>query len=281
MRVLIAGCGYVGSRLALDLAKDGHEVYGMRRDTSRLPDGVRPVMADLNQPDSLQALPDGLDTVVYAASASSYDEAGYRAAYVTGVENLLRALANQRIRRVVFTSSTGVYGQNDGSWVDETSPANADRPTAQALRDGEARILNGDIPGTVVRLSGIYGPGRTRLIDSVASGTARRERGPTRYLNHIHRDDCAGALRHVLSLPEPAELYLATDNEPRPRNEMLAWLAEHLGRPVPPWTGDQPAPSSQRGGNRRYRNQRLRDSGYPFLYPTFREGYGALIAAGR
>lgn len=281
MRVLIAGCGYVGSRLALELADEGHEVYGLRRDTSRLPEGVRPVQADLNQPESLQALPEGLDAVVYAASASSYDEEGYRKAYVLGVENLLRALAAQRVQRLVFTSSTGVYGQNDGSWVDESSPANADRPTAQALRDGEARILHGDIPGTVVRLSGIYGPGRTRLIDSVASGAARREHGPTRYLNHIHRDDCAGALGHVLSLADPADLYIATDNEPRPRNDLLEWLAEHLGQPVPPWSDDQPAPSSQRGGNRRYRNKRLRESGYQFIYPTFREGYGTLIAAER
>jgi nucleoside-diphosphate-sugar epimerase len=277
---LIAGCGYVGGALARQLHARGATVYGLRRDPSALPAGVRPIAADLTAPESLGSLPEGLDAIVYAASASQYGEAAYRAAYVDGVENLLRAVASRPPGRLVFTSSTGVYGQDDGTWLDETSPADADRPTAQALRDGEARVLHGDIPGTVVRLSGIYGPGRTRLIDSVRTGRARLEQGPTRYLNHIHRDDCAGALAHVLALPNPASLYLATDDEPRPRNDLLCWIADRLGLPEPPYAESAPgsARSSERGGNRRYRNQRLRESGYHLRFPTFREGYGSLIA---
>jgi nucleoside-diphosphate-sugar epimerase len=282
MRILIAGCGYVGSELAGRLRRAGHTVYGLRRDTSRLPAGVQSVAADLGDMSSLRVLPAAIDFVFYTASASDYGESAYRAAYVDGLGNLLTALEGQKPQRVFFTSSTGVYDQNDGEWIDESSPAKADRATSQALRDGERLVLASAFPATVVRFSGIYGPGRTRLIDSVAAGSARLELGDTRYLNHIHRDDCAGVLAHLMGRVNPAELYVATDNEPKPRNELLRWIADTLGRPSPPFADeerDQKA-TSERGGNRRYKNERLCESGYFFKYPTFREGYGALITAG-
>lgn len=144
MRILIAGCGYVGSELARLLYADGHEVFGLRRDTSKLPEGILPVAADLNDPATLAKLPANIDVVFYAASANGYGEAPYRAAYVDSVTNVLSALKGQHVRRIFFASSTGVYAQNDGEWVDEASPATADRPTAQALRDGEALIRNAD-----------------------------------------------------------------------------------------------------------------------------------------
>ena len=123
--------------------------------------------------------------------------------------------------------------------------------------------------------------GRTRLIDSVAEGSARLDPVDSRCLNHIHRDDCAGVLAHLLALAEVAPLYLGTDCEPRPRNEMLCWIAGQLGVSEPPVREAEEANTrpSERGGNRRYRNQRLVDSGYHFRYPTYREGYGALIEA--
>jgi nucleoside-diphosphate-sugar epimerase len=280
MRILIAGCGYVGSELARRLLADGHTVFGLRRNTSLLPEGVLPVPADLSRPETLLVLPGNLDAVVYAASADGYSAEAYRAAYVTGLDHLLGALDGADApRRLLYVSSTGVYGQNDGEWLDEDSPALADRPTAQALRDGEALALSAPCQAIVVRFSGIYGPGRTRLIDSVAAGSARLEPGDTRYLNHIHRDDCAGSLAHLLSVADPAPCYLATDSEPRPRNDLLCWIAREIGLPDPPM--DEAPESitrpSERGGNRRYRNQRLLDSGYVFRYPTFREGYGALL----
>lgn len=280
MRILIAGCGYVGSELAQQLQDQGHEVFGLRRNTAKLPQGIHPVAADLNDPASLRALPEAIDYVFYAASANGYGAEAYRAAYVDGLTNVLSALKSQSPRHLFFTSSTGVYAQNNGEWVDESSPASADRPTAQALRDGEALVHNAAIPGTVVRFSGIYGPGRTRLIEQVADGTARLERNATRYLNHIHRADCAGALAHLMTLENPHPLYLATDSEPRTRNDFLSWIAERLGVPTPPFA-EEDSPNhrpSERGGNRRYRNDLLRESGFEFKYPTYREGYGALIA---
>ncbi len=284
MRILIAGCGYVGSELARQLAARGDTVFGLRRNTALLPEGVMPVPADLEKPETLAVLPGNLDAVVYAASANGYSAEAYRAAYYSGLRHLLDALRDQGLPgRVLFTSSTGVYTQDGGEWLDEDSPTTANRPTAQALLDGEALIHDLEVSGTVVRFSGIYGPGRTRLIDSVADGSARLEPKDDRCLNHIHRDDCAGILAHLLTVESPSPLYLGTDCEPRPRNDLLRWIAGELGVPEPP-SRDEPEPNtrpSERGGNRRYRNQRILDTGYAFRYPTYREGYGALISERR
>lgn len=284
MRILIAGCGYVGSELARQLVASGHTVYGLRRKTAALPEGVSPVAANLLDPESLRGLPAELDAAVYAASADTYGEAGYRAAYYTGLRNVVAALAGQdSLRRLLFTSSTGVYSQDDGSWLDEDSPTPAVRPTIQALLGGESLLRDLPYSAAAVRFSGIYGPGRTRLIDSVAAGTARLDPNDDRCLNHIHRDDCAGVLAHLLGLDSIAPLYLATDCAPMPRNDLLRWIAAELGLPEPAALDAAEASSrpSERGGNRRYRNQRLLDSGYRFRYPTWREGYGALIAQRR
>ena len=282
MRVLIAGCGYVGSELARQLLAGGHTVFGLRRNTARLPEGVLPVPADLANPATLEVLPGALDAAVYAASADGHSAEAYRTAYYTGLKHFIEALADQKpLKRLLFTSSTGVYSQGDGAWLDEDSPATAERPTAQALLAGEALLRDAPWPASAVRFSGIYGPGRTRLIDSVADGSARLDLDDTRRLNHIHRDDCAASLAHLLAVPELAPLYLATDCEPCPRNDMLRWIAAELGAPEPPRleAPEAIARPSERGGNRRYRNRRLLDSGYVFQYPTYREGYGALIAA--
>ena len=276
MNVLIAGCGYVGTVLARRLLDAGHVVHGLRRDPSGLPPGIRPVAADLADPASLRGLPPTLTHVVYAASAGGYTPDAYRAAYVDGVDNLVAALhaQGQPVARFVFTGSTGVYAQDGGAWVDETSPAEAAGFSPDALREGERRALESGFPATVVRLSGIYGPGRTRTIDGVRDGSARRWRDRQVYLNHIHRDDAAGVLAHVLALPDPRPLYLGTDDEPADRSEVLAWIAARLGLPTPPETE---APARARGSERRYRNARLRAAGYRFTYPTYREGYAALL----
>ncbi|MBL7647775.1 MAG: SDR family oxidoreductase [Candidatus Hydrogenedentes bacterium] len=281
MRILIAGCGYVGAELARQLAEQGHTVFGLRRNTAQLPSGIEPVTADLAIPGSLAVIPKSLDYVFYTSSASGYSESAYSAAYVSGLRNLLAALYRQSdLKRIFYTSSTGVYSQDDGTWLDESSPTPSDRFSARILLEGEREVRDARIPGTVVRFSGIYGPERTRLIDSVANGSARLEPGPDRYLNHIHRDDCAGCLAHLMVLPNPAPLYLATDDEPRTRNDLLRWIAKQLDMPEPPMMKESPeeARPSERGGNRRYRNALLRASGYSFKYPTFREGYGELIA---
>jgi len=276
-RVLVAGCGYVGTALGVELAERGDEVFGLRRDPSRLPARIAPVVADLGDPATLGDLP-AVDAVVYAAAAAGFAEPLYRGVYVDGLANLLRALdaRDRRPRRLLFVSSTAVYAQSDGEWVDETSPAAFDQWSARALLAGEALAREGAAEAIVVRFGGIYGPGRARLVEEARAG-ATYAPGPPRWTNRIHRDDCAGALAHLLRLPDPAPLYLGVDDEPADRRDVLAWLAARLGAPEPRPVADGDDDARRERSNKRCSNARLRASGYAFRFPSFREGYAALV----
>ncbi len=275
-RILIAGCGYVGSALSLRLAGAGYEVLALRRSGIETP-GARSIRADLLDVDSLRGLPAGIDAVVYAAAADATDDRSYRSAYVDGLRYLLAALDGQPLRRVLFASSTGVYGQDDGSWVDEASAAEPTHFSGRRLLEGEHLLRRARVSAAAVRFAGIYGPGRTRMIDTVRSGAATIPSGPPSWSNRIHRDDCAGVLQHLLELPEIEPLYCAVDHEPTETAELLRWIAMRLGA-EPPHTADAPPGRYGRSSNKRVRNARLLASGYRFRYPTFREGYGELIA---
>ena len=277
-RILIAGCGYVGQELGLRLVREGHSVCGLRRGPGRLPPGLRGFSADLTRPETLGDLPGPFDVVFYTAAADRRSEAGYRSAYLQGLGNLIGALQGQTppVRRFFFTSSTAVYGQSDGEWVDEDSPAEAGHFRGRLLRDAEQVLLESPIAGTVVRVGGIYGPGRQRLIDSVRQGEARCYEGPPRYLNHVHRDDCAGALAHLMEVDSPRSLYLLVDEEPAEQCGVLRWIAGRLRVSEPPRVAAEAGKPVR--GTKRCRNTRLVESGYAFRFPTFREGYGALIA---
>lgn len=273
--ILIAGCGDVGSTLGLALLAAGHRVWGLRRDPAALPSGIRPLAADLAEPATLAGLPSGLEYVFYTAAAGGYSEDRYRSAYLDGVRNLLGALrrGGQHPRRLFFTSSTSVYAQSDGQWVDEASPAAAEGFAGRCLRAGEGLLWAAPWPATVLRLGGIYGPGRTRLIDTLRAGTATCVEQPPLYTNRIHRDDCARALQHLLGIEHPEPLYLGVDDDPAPQCQVLRWLATELGVPPPTVV---PAPAAPRP-NKRCRNDRLKASGFRFRYPGYREGYAALL----
>lgn len=277
-RILIAGCGDVGCRLGLRLIADGHTVWGLRRNPDALPAGFSPFAADLADPATLRELPPDLDSVVYTAAADGRSDAAYRRAYVEGVDHLLSALEARSSppQRVVFASSTGVYGQTDGGWVDEESPTEPRGFTGRRVLEGETRCRASSIRSVALRLGGIYGPGRTRLIDRVANGEAVCPEGPPVYTNRIHSDDAAGALTHLLGLPDPEPIYLGVDDEPADLCEVLHFLAQRLGV-APPRTASRDE-TGRRGGSKRCSNRRLRESGYRFLHPSFREGYGVLIS---
>jgi nucleoside-diphosphate-sugar epimerase len=193
---------------------------------------------------------------------------------VDGPRNLLAALGTQgqRPRRVIFTSSTSVYGQSGGEWVDEDSPAEPAGFRGRRMLEGESIFFGGPFPGVVLRLGGIYGPGRTSYIDRVRSGAGECP-AVTTYTNRIHRDDCAGALRHLMHLPSPHPVYLGVDREPADSCDVLHWLAATLGKPAPRRAHAAVPPR----GNKRCRSDRLASSGYTFLYPTYREGFTALL----
>ena len=288
-RILIAGCGDVGAALGQNLRAAGHEVWGLKRRPADLPAAIQPLVADLTDPGSLSRLPPELDYIVYSAAAAGFSEAQYRAAYSDGPRNLLAALraTGQQPQRLLFASSTSVYGQQQGEWVDEASPAVADGFSGRCIRAGEQALWDSPWPSVAVRFGGIYGPGRTRLIDSVREGTATRPTGAPVYTNRIHRDDCARALQHLLELPDAEPLYVAVDDDPAPLDEVLSWLARQLGVPEPPLASQSPLKpgagerdSAMRlRASKRCRNARLRASGFEFRYPSYREGYAALLTA--
>jgi nucleoside-diphosphate-sugar epimerase len=263
-RLLIAGCGDLGQRLAARLSE--WEVHGLRRDPSRLNAGIRPVAADLTDPSTLDTVAGAWDAVVYTATPGAFTPEDYRAAYVTGQRLLAERVDAQRW---VLVSSTAVYGQDQGEWVDETSATEPTRFNGEILLEAEAlaRARN----GTVVRFSGIYGPGRDYLIRKAREGGARCRRDPPVWTNRIHADDCAGVLAHVLTQADPAALVVASDKRPTPRWDVLEWLAGQLGVSGPIEADDDG------GQGKRISSARLLESGYSFRYPDFRYGYKELL----
>lgn len=279
-RIVIAGCGYVGTALGLELAGEGHDVFGLRRDPSRLPKSIQPVQADLGRRESLLVLPDRIDCAVYCVSPDSSEEAAYRLAYLDGLERFLRALKEQaeKPRRIFFTSSTAVYSQSRGEWIDEESPANPSRYSGEILVLAERLLRASGLDATIVRFGGIYGPGRTQLLDRVQRGEALIQEEP-HFTNRIHRDDAAGLLRHLISIRAPEPLYLGVDCEPAEEADVFRFLAEEL-RVAPPRnrSPEDPAPS-RRTGSKRCRNDRVREAGYRYRYPSYRTGYPELVRA--
>ena len=293
-RVLIAGCGDVGTALGLALCGRGCDVAGMRRSAEPLPAPLRPLSVDVTDRLALERMTPDADVVVYAVAAGRRDEDAYRRAYVDGVAALLDVLEGRAgpPRRVFFVSSTSVYGERGGAWVDETTPLQPGGFSGGCLAAGERRMLASPIPATVVRFGGIYGPGRGWLIERARAG-ARCVDDPPKFTNRIHRDDCAGVLEHLIvrawERGRPAsiehaddartgvdDVYVAVDDAPVTECEVLEWLAARLGAPAPRRVrgGDAAA----RGAGKRCSNARLRESGYRFRYPTYREGYAAVLA---
>ncbi len=272
MRVLIAGCGALGVATGRVLAARGDTVFGLRRHAAGLPDAVAPVEADLLRPESLRALPGALDAVVYMPTPDSRDEAGYEATYVRGLEHLLEALGAAPAR-LVYVSSTSVYGQSDGSWVDEDSATEPARFNGRLVLAGEA--VARATGGVALRLGGIYGPGRSRLLARIRAGEHRVQREPPRYTNRIHREDAAEATARLVQLESPAPAYVGVDDAPVPEAELGDWLAAQLGVPPPAEKPPPDDPATARG--KRCANTRLRAAGWTPRYPSYREGYGALL----
>lgn len=278
-QVLIAGCGYIGSALGERLAADGHSVWGLRRHPEELPAVIRGVKADMNELDPT-VLPEGLDYVFLTVSASGFSEAEYRRSYLDAARHLIAALerSGNQPERILFTSSTSVYGQSEGEWVDETSPTGPESFAGRVMLETEAVLRNSPWRCVVLRLGGIYGPGRTRMIDQVREGRVSASGSEPVYTNRIHRDDAAGALRHLMILDNPQAIYLGVDDEPASKETIQRWLAETLGVSSAAAGGANAEAGSRRSSNKRCANERLVASGYRFKYPTFREGFAALLA---
>jgi nucleoside-diphosphate-sugar epimerase len=285
MKTLIVGCGYVGLALGAELARRGHEVFGFRRSpegaAALRQAGIRPVPGDLTRPSSLAQLPGPFDWVVNTVSSSRGDAEDYRAVYLEGMRTLATWLRGASPKKFVYTSSTGVYGQEDGSWVDETSPTRPATETGRILLETESIALEAAreqrLPAVILRLAGIYGPGRGYWLRRFLEGDPLPADQARRYSNMIHRDDAAGCIAAALERGGSGEIYNGVDDAPVTLAEMFRWLAQELGRPLPSDEGQpSPAPGKRAPTHKRVSNRKLKSQlGYTFLYPTFREGYRA------
>jgi nucleoside-diphosphate-sugar epimerase len=275
-RVFIAGAGYVGTVAADCLAQAGHTVDIGRRTPGA---AARSHAMDVLRPETYPAALREAECVVYCVSADAFTPEAYRAAYVDGLARVLAAAASGGAKRFLFVSSTGVYGQDDGSSVDESSPAEPRGFSGRTILEGEALLAGAPLESATIRFSGIYGPGRDRLIRMVRSGAPVSAKARAAMTNRIHRDDCARALVHLVARPTLAPLYLGTDEAPTPMGEILDWIAARLGIQPPP-LGEDTGEAPQRGGNKRLSSARLRGEGFRFRHPTYREGFAAILAAG-
>jgi len=285
MRVLIVGCGYVGLPLGAELVKLGHEVFGLRRsadgEAELIAAGLKPLVADITRPADLATLPGPFDWVVNTVSSSKGGEEEYRQVYLEGTRHLIEWLAATAIKKFVYTSSTSVYGQTDGSVAKESSPTEPATATSRVLVETEKLLLDAaqarNFPAVILRVAGIYGPGRGHLFLQYLADEARIAGNGDRILNMIHRADLVTAIITALKSGRAGEVYNAADDEPVTQLHFFKWLSEALGKWMPPFATEEENAARKRGlTNKKISNRKLKmELGVPLKYPTFRQGYTA------
>ena len=272
-RILIAGCGYVGEAAADLFQAAGWAVEGWTRSAksaaklSAKPYLVRNVDISRGAQVAEHApAAAGFDAVIHCASSRGGDAEFYRQIYLDGARNLLEIFPRSKM---VFTSSSSVYAQRDGSCVTEESETNPERETGRIMLETEKLVIAHN--GIVARLAGIYGPGRSALLSKFLAGTAIIDPDNDRFVNQAHRDDIASALFLLLDQQLPAgEIYNVVDDQPMLQNECYRWLAQRLNRPPPP-IGKSKQQRKRGDSNKRVSNAKLRHSGWTPEYPTFVE----------
>ncbi len=280
-KLLIVGCGSIGTQLAEVLTAKGHQVVGLKRNppNSELITGIKYFKADISSNEALKALPLDFDFIYFIVSPDGRNEDSYKAIYNTGLNSLLAHFAQvETIPQWFFVSSTSVYGQTQGEWVDENSPTNPENITSQLIKLAEQRLIALNAHHVIVRFSGIYGPGREYLLRIARQSSAPAiQQDPPYFTNRIHQSDCVGVLVFLLECRLAGialeSCYVASDDDPAPTWEVMSWLAERMNTSLPSLKTMQ----SDADMNKRCNNQRLKALGYQFSYPSFKEGYAKLI----
>ncbi|MGP0063843.1 MAG: SDR family oxidoreductase [Isosphaeraceae bacterium] len=283
---MIIGCGYLGQRLGALLLRDGGRVFGTVRSAGRAAEiaglGIEPVIVDVLQPDSLRELP-RVDRVFYCVGFDRAAGAAMRAVYVDGLQNVLDNLPAS-VGRIVYASSTGVYAQAGGEWVDEGSPTHPMHESGKVCLEAEGRIrawseARSISSAVVLRFAGLYGPGRIVR-------RAILERGepipgdPDKFLNMIHIEDAARVSAAALDAVEPDPIYTVGDDRPVTRREYYTVAARALGAPEPRFAPPLPgSPEAARDAtNKRVANHRMkRGLGITLLYPDITTGLPAAL----
>jgi nucleoside-diphosphate-sugar epimerase len=281
VHVVVGGCGWLGTALARRLVFMGARVTGVRRDPARAEAlralGVEPLALDLSEPGAEARLPRA-DAVIACQAASGDGVAAYASAYLDANRTLLSAAVRDGAR-LVYTGSTGVLGQSDGLDVDEDTPPSPASDTAEVLADAEALIVGagrGGARACVLRLSGLYGPGRTGIVERVRTGRLAVGAGEDAWMNFCHLDDAVSFVVGALEHGQPGAVYHGSDAAPARRGEVVRWIADRIG--VEPGV----APAAPPGPNRRIRSERTRAAlGVQLAYPSFRDGLLPLVPPAR
>jgi nucleoside-diphosphate-sugar epimerase len=287
MKVLIAGCGYVGIPLGAELSRKGHDVFACNR-TNALQaqiekEGIHFLAADVSNRSSLDKLPAPFDWVVDMVSAGGGGPAEYRQTYLQGATNLIDWLKSTPLRKFVYTSSTAVYGQDDGSQVKEESPTEPASETARILVETERALMEAfqtfKFPAAVLRVAGIYGPDRGYWLHQFLRNQAVIEGNGDRWVNMIQRDDLVQIIIAALQSARAGQFFNVVDDEPVSQLHLFRWLSETIGKPMPPFV-----PLSRTGAqvrnatHKRVLNRKLKmELGIELKFPTFRQGMTAEI----
>lgn len=277
-KILIIGCGAIGTQLAHVLSAKGHQVTGLKRKPPETDGGmVNYFTADITSSADLEDLPADFDVLYFIVSPDGRNEESYHEIYESGLNNLLNKFSLAGSNPYwIFVSSTSVYGQSQGEWVDEKSIAEPESVTSRLIRQAEQRLMDLNPENIIVRFSGIYGPGREYLLRMARQAPAIQQ-NPPYFTNRIHQQDCVGVLAFLLErrLAGVAleQCYLASDDDPAPMWEIMSWLAEHM-HCQPPTVKSIDKHCVM---NKRCNNQRLKALGYKFLYPSYKNGYIGLI----
>lgn len=277
--ILIVGCGAIGTALAQALTKQGHRVMAIKRHPPVVQDPlIHYYAADIRIKNDLEKIKVNFEHIFFILSADGRTEQAYQDVYETGLDNLLDQF-NRGSHPPIWwmVSSTSVYGQCAGEWVDETSEACSKVSTAQFICKAEQKLMKLNQYNVVVRFSGIYGPGRDYLLRLVRQIPAI-QKDPPYYTNRIHAQDCVSVLEFLfnkrLSGTSLEQCYLATDDDPAPQWEVMTWLAEQMHEPLPI---PKIVKEGQADANKRCSNQRLKQLGYAFRYSNYRQGYAELL----
>ncbi|OOG48107.1 NAD(P)-dependent oxidoreductase [Rhodanobacter sp. C01] len=274
-RILLAGCGDLGLRVARRLLARGDEVWALRRSPPMSDDsGIHWLRGDLTRPETLRKLAADIARVVYLPTPDRRDAAAYRGTFVDGLRHVLDALGHASLQRVLLVSSSAVHGEHAGGWIDEGTPPSPLGFNGGVLLEAEQWLAAQPVPSIVLRLAGLYGPGRLQLLERLRAGQLQAPRARPHWANRIHVDDAAAAIVHLLSLVDPLPLYLGVDDTPLPLDVLYDHLSALVGMPP---VADGPAPVGI--GSKRLRNARLRASGFVPRWPDSREGYAALLDA--
>jgi nucleoside-diphosphate-sugar epimerase len=275
LKILFIGCGDIAQRSA-SLVRENQQCYGLRRNPNSLPSYITPITADASDSKKLHSVTaEGFDIWVVTITPAEFTQQAYLDAYLAVAQSILEVVGSipNPPKLIIWVSSTSVYGDCAGGWVDETTKAIPVTFSGEILLQAEKIIKDLPCQSTVVRFSGIYGPGRARLLSQVRSGRGRPQM-PQQWSNRIHADDCGGVLAHLINLFESGkpieQVYLASDCQPVTQHEIRRWLAQRL-------SVDLVEESVAEGLVRRCSNRLLLESGFNFKYPSFREGYAALI----